>query len=336
MRRTPRHLFLPGVPPQQAYVDESIYTKTDAHGTSISAASQPRIVAMMLEQLDVRPGQRIMEAGAGTGYNAALLAAVVGDSGRAVTIDVDGDGGRSGPTRTSASPPAPCSLSATSTPQTDSERSRPSSTTPARRGRRANRIRVASLVRCDRACQPRRRGARGGLAWTRWSRRRTAVAAPHRPPVHLHPTVRPRPARLPTSPTAIAVTTAGAGARTGYCITGCGCLDADRRPRPVRARRPQRRDRQNSRRTPTGHPRRTTDYRWRPEHGPAPRGIPFRTTRRPQWTRRRSGVAPALRDGADSRPIGGGGPNNNRLRLASRASPAPRGLAVSASRRLVD
>lgn len=134
MRRTPRHLFLPGVPPQQAYVDESIYTKTDAHGTSISAASQPRIVAMMLEQLDVRPGQRIMEAGAGTGYNAALLAAVVGDSGRAVTIDVDGDGGRSGPTRTSASPPAPCSLSATSTPQTDSERSRPSSTTPARRG----------------------------------------------------------------------------------------------------------------------------------------------------------------------------------------------------------
>lgn len=91
MRGTPRHLFLPGVPLEQAYADEPVYTKTDTRGTSISAASQPRIVAMMLEQLDVRPGQRIMEAGAGTGYNAALLAAVVGDSGRVVTIDVDED-----------------------------------------------------------------------------------------------------------------------------------------------------------------------------------------------------------------------------------------------------
>ncbi|SCF28898.1 protein-L-isoaspartate(D-aspartate) O-methyltransferase [Micromonospora purpureochromogenes] len=91
MRRTPRHLFLPGVPLQQAYVDGPVYTKTDGSGTSISAASQPRIVAMMLEQLDAQPGHRVLEAGAGTGYNAALLAAIVGDSGRVVTIDVDDD-----------------------------------------------------------------------------------------------------------------------------------------------------------------------------------------------------------------------------------------------------
>lgn len=91
MRQTPRHLFLPGVPLEQAYVDGPVYTKTDGRGISISAASQPRIVAMMLEQLDARPGHRIMEAGAGTGYNAALLAAIVGDTGRVVTIDVDDD-----------------------------------------------------------------------------------------------------------------------------------------------------------------------------------------------------------------------------------------------------
>ena len=46
---------------------------------------------MMLEQLDVRPGHRVMEAGAGTGYNAALLAALAGDNGRVVTLDVDED-----------------------------------------------------------------------------------------------------------------------------------------------------------------------------------------------------------------------------------------------------
>ncbi|MEV4824544.1 methyltransferase, FxLD system [Micromonospora sp. NPDC049274] len=91
MRQTPRHLFLPGVPLQGTYTDSPVYTKTDDCGTKISAASQPRIVAKMLEQLDVRPGQRVMEVGAGTGYNAALLAAVVGDSERVVTIDVDED-----------------------------------------------------------------------------------------------------------------------------------------------------------------------------------------------------------------------------------------------------
>ncbi|MBQ1041489.1 methyltransferase, FxLD system [Micromonospora sp. C72] len=91
IRQTPRHLFLPGVPLEQAYADNAIYTKTDGRGASISAASQPRIVAMMLEQLDARPGHQIMEAGAGTGYNAALLAAITGDTGHVVTIDVDDD-----------------------------------------------------------------------------------------------------------------------------------------------------------------------------------------------------------------------------------------------------
>ena len=90
-RRTPRHLFLPGVPAQDAYADNPVYTKRDASGASISAASQPWIVAMMLDQLDAQPGERIMEVGAGTGYNAALLAALVGDTGHVTTIDVDAD-----------------------------------------------------------------------------------------------------------------------------------------------------------------------------------------------------------------------------------------------------
>ncbi|MFG3423227.1 methyltransferase, FxLD system [Micromonospora sp. NPDC048063] len=87
----PRHLFVPGVTPKAAYIDDAVYTKFAADGTKISAASQPRIVAMMLEQLDLLPGHKVLEAGAGTGYNAALMGQLVGPAGRVYTIDVDAD-----------------------------------------------------------------------------------------------------------------------------------------------------------------------------------------------------------------------------------------------------
>jgi protein-L-isoaspartate(D-aspartate) O-methyltransferase len=90
-RTTSRHLFLPGVPLRDAYADTPVYTKHDASGVSVSAASQPWTVAGMLEQLSPRPGHRILEAGAGTGYNAALLAAIAGPTGHVTTIDVDDD-----------------------------------------------------------------------------------------------------------------------------------------------------------------------------------------------------------------------------------------------------
>lgn len=85
----PRHTFVPEVPVDEAYADAPLYTKTDGNGASISAASQPRIVAMMLEQLQPEPGQRVLELGAGTGYNAGLLAHLVGEHGQVTTIDVD-------------------------------------------------------------------------------------------------------------------------------------------------------------------------------------------------------------------------------------------------------
>jgi protein-L-isoaspartate(D-aspartate) O-methyltransferase len=91
VRAVPRHLFVPGVPLHEAYTDDIVRTKHDDDGVAISAASQPRIVALMLEQLEVEPGHRVLEIGAGTGYNAALLAHLVGDHGRVTTIDVDDD-----------------------------------------------------------------------------------------------------------------------------------------------------------------------------------------------------------------------------------------------------
>ena len=87
----PRHLFLPGVPPERAYRDEAVPTKWGPDGRPVSSSSQPAVMAMMLEQLDVRRGQRVLEVGAGTGYNAALLAALVGPSGEVTTVDLDED-----------------------------------------------------------------------------------------------------------------------------------------------------------------------------------------------------------------------------------------------------
>ncbi|HWC83884.1 MAG TPA: methyltransferase domain-containing protein, partial [Pseudonocardiaceae bacterium] len=49
----------------------------------------PTVVAMMLGQLDPQPGENVLEIGAGTGYNAALLAELVGDTGQVTTIDID-------------------------------------------------------------------------------------------------------------------------------------------------------------------------------------------------------------------------------------------------------
>jgi protein-L-isoaspartate(D-aspartate) O-methyltransferase len=91
MRAVPRHLFLPGVPVERAYAEEAIVTHRDAAGVAVSSASQPGIVAGMLDQLDVRPGQRVLEIGAGTGYNAALLAHLAGPSGAVTTVEIDED-----------------------------------------------------------------------------------------------------------------------------------------------------------------------------------------------------------------------------------------------------
>jgi protein-L-isoaspartate(D-aspartate) O-methyltransferase len=87
----PRHLFLPGLPPESAYRDDAIVTKRDAGGQPISSSSQPAIMAIMLDQLDLAPGLRVLEIGAGTGYNAALMRHIVGGDGTVVSVDIDSE-----------------------------------------------------------------------------------------------------------------------------------------------------------------------------------------------------------------------------------------------------
>ncbi|HEV2252926.1 MAG TPA: methyltransferase, FxLD system [Streptosporangiaceae bacterium] len=85
----PRHLFLPEQPPEAAYRDDAIVTKRDETGQPISSSSQPAIMAVMLDQLDLAPGHRVLEIGAGTGYNAALISHIVGPSGQVTSVDID-------------------------------------------------------------------------------------------------------------------------------------------------------------------------------------------------------------------------------------------------------
>ncbi|GAA0908538.1 methyltransferase, FxLD system [Virgisporangium aurantiacum] len=91
MRAIPRHEFVPAAPVEQAYDDVAVITKSAADGTHLSCASVPSLVAVMLDNLDVQPGHRILEIGAGTGYNAALLAHLAGPGGYVTTVDIDSD-----------------------------------------------------------------------------------------------------------------------------------------------------------------------------------------------------------------------------------------------------
>ena len=89
-RAVPRHLFLPGIPLDEVYRDQAIPTKI-VDGEAISSSSQPEMMAIMLEQLELEPGLSVLEIGAGTGYNAALMAHLVGEAGTVTTVDLDAD-----------------------------------------------------------------------------------------------------------------------------------------------------------------------------------------------------------------------------------------------------
>jgi protein-L-isoaspartate(D-aspartate) O-methyltransferase len=86
----PRHLFVPEVSIREAYADEVVVTKRDAHGDPVSSVSAPQMQAFMLEQAELRPGMRCLEIGSG-GYNAALMAELVGSRGEVTSVDIDPD-----------------------------------------------------------------------------------------------------------------------------------------------------------------------------------------------------------------------------------------------------
>ncbi len=64
----PRHLFVPSEFLDQAYENHPLPI---GHGQTIS---QPYIVALMTETLELEPGEKVLEIGTGSGYQAAVLA----------------------------------------------------------------------------------------------------------------------------------------------------------------------------------------------------------------------------------------------------------------------
>src|SRR5256885_11588614 len=86
-QRTLRHLFVPGVGLDLVYSGNALVTRSEPERGITSSSSEVAVMAPMLEMLRLEPGQHVLEIGAGTGYNAALLDDLVGAGGEITSID---------------------------------------------------------------------------------------------------------------------------------------------------------------------------------------------------------------------------------------------------------
>ena len=73
MRTVPRHCFSPGSDPASCYFDSPVGI---GHGQTMS---QPYMVALMSELLQLRGCERVLEVGSGSGYQSAVLAQLAGE-----------------------------------------------------------------------------------------------------------------------------------------------------------------------------------------------------------------------------------------------------------------
>ncbi|MDQ1274822.1 MAG: protein-L-isoaspartate(D-aspartate) O-methyltransferase [Euryarchaeota archaeon] len=81
MLRVPRHRFVPEHEQRAAYIDRPLEI---GHGQTISA---PHMVAIMCEILELAEGHKVLEIGAGSGYNSAVMAELVGKTGHIYTVE---------------------------------------------------------------------------------------------------------------------------------------------------------------------------------------------------------------------------------------------------------
>ncbi len=104
--KTPRHLFTPRFYSSQRrqwidlattpirehlaelYSDHPLSIHRDENGRSLSTVSQPSLVLYMLDLLELEAGHSVFELGGGSGWNAALLARLVGETGKVTSIEI--------------------------------------------------------------------------------------------------------------------------------------------------------------------------------------------------------------------------------------------------------
>lgn len=78
----PRHLFVPKEMFNESYHNVALPI---GYGQTIS---QPYTIAVMLEALELKPGDKVLEVGTGSGYNAALIGHIIGRKGKLFTTEI--------------------------------------------------------------------------------------------------------------------------------------------------------------------------------------------------------------------------------------------------------
>jgi len=81
MSRVPRELFLPVALKSRAYDDTPLPIGLN------QTISAPHMVAIMCDLLDLQPGMTVLEVGGGSGYHAAVMAAMVGSTGMVYSVE---------------------------------------------------------------------------------------------------------------------------------------------------------------------------------------------------------------------------------------------------------
>ncbi len=77
-----RDIFIPSEFQREAYHDHPLPTVRN------QSISQPTTVILMLKYLELKPGHKVFEVGAGAGYQAALISYIIGLEGKLITSEV--------------------------------------------------------------------------------------------------------------------------------------------------------------------------------------------------------------------------------------------------------
>lgn len=80
--KIPRHLFVPKEMLNESYLNIALPV---GYGQTIS---QPYTIAIMLEALELNQGDKVLEVGTGSGYNAALISHIISKKGKLFTTEI--------------------------------------------------------------------------------------------------------------------------------------------------------------------------------------------------------------------------------------------------------